>query len=525
MHPKLITPALTLTLLLSLSACGQMQQREVADDTAEKIAILGTAEALRATQTAFGSGDRIGVYALAPGGSDITGSYANLPYTSDASGLFSADGTAVTGQRGSMDLAAYYPYDAAVTGTTLSFDLSDQSDPAAKDLLWGKVTADKVTGARVPMTFRHLLGLVEIAFVQKDAAHPLPSTIPVTVKGLLTDGTADLVTGTLAKGTVRKEVTLTPDAAGKVSLLMIPGETLSALSFTFDGKAAAYTLPEPITAKGGAKASLTLRPYKSGSVITVAPYAEIPVSVTERPGTRLAMHFAPDSYFAGGSTPGGSRRNYSILFDEESRQPLWVAYPMYDDCMGSADRTNAWDWDPDLPKSIQPVLEGSYQPQSMGFNRGHMVSSASRTASRELNKTTFYYTNMIPQNSYQNSGIWNQLENKEQSWAKSDFDTLFIVCGPIFTEAAPRYVQDDNGNEVRVPDQVFKAILTRTASGQWRSMAVRMPNVTPPKGDSWKNHMVTVRSLEEELGFTFFTHLPADVADEVKSQNNPGQWN
>ena len=517
-----LLPALA---LLWMTACSAPESALPAITQGEGLTLLGSTESLRATQETFDSGDQIGVFALTPGSSVTLPGASNVPYLSDATGLFKGqNGQGIKLQGAGADIAAYYPYNASANGTTVPFDLSDQSDASLVDLLWGKVPADRVTSTRVPVVFDHLLGLVEITFVPKDVAHPLPSAIEVTAKSLLTEGTLDVTTGVLSKGSVRKDVILTPDASNKVYLMMIPGETLTTLSFRFDGKTVEYTLPAPIAIKKGTKATLTLRPYGEAVAQTTA-YAEIPLVTAEIPGTHQAIHYTPDSYFGGGTTSGGLRRNYTILYDENKRQPLWVAYPMYADCTGSADRTNAWDYDPDLPRNIQPVLEGSYQPQSMGFNRGHMLGSAGRNATSNLNRSTFYYTNMVPQNSGQNSGIWNQIETLEQkSWGTSNTDTLYVVCGPIFTDAARRFVKDDLGKNVRVPDAIFKVLL-RKVSGEWLSMAVRMPNVTPPKGDSWKNHMVTVKSLEEELGFTFFTHLPADIADEVKSQNNPSQWN
>ena len=525
-------PSLSILALLALGACSTTETSgtlgfATLEETGESVVIYGQKEDLRGTREAFAAGDQIGVSALTPGTSDLKSpEMANIAYVADGNGIFSGVEGGIKLDGAPADIVAYYPYSPKVADGLLPVDISDQTDASKTDLLWGKsLSSDLISGYRAPMTFLHKLGLVEITFEAKDATHGLPSSIKVTAKGVKYAGQMALATGELTLGTETKDITVAADADHKAYLLLMPGDKLSGLAFDFDGQLKEFTFDAPLEIVSGKRIVLTFRPYSDAIPALKAAYAEIPVETIEHPGTIRAIHMAPDSWFAGGTTPGGSRRNYSILYDKEKKQPLWVAYPMYADCKGPQERTNYWDWDPDIPRADQPQLEGSYQPQSMDFNRGHMLSSESRDASLMLNRSTFYYTNMVPQNKYQNSGIWTQLETKEQAWINS-YDTLFIVCGPIFDPAAvKRYVQDDVNQNVLVPDAVFKAILRQTASGEWQSMAVRMPNTKPSSGDSWKNHMVTVRSLEEELGFTFFTHLPADVATEVKSQNNPAQWN
>lgn len=236
-------------------------------------------------------------------------------------------------------------------------------------------------------------------------------------------------------------------------------------------------------------------------------------------------HMAPDSYFSGGHTPGGSRRNYSILFDKDTRSPRYVAFPMYPDVLGDTKRKDAWDFDPDLnPYSLQPDLSKTYRGNG-SWSRGHMLASGSRTASRELNKTTFYFTNMVPQNQSQNAGQWAQLEEQERTWCRQQslYDTLYVVCGPVYDRTPLRLTRDRSGNGVAIPDKTFKVFLRQEKrTGNWYSIGFIMPNAKIP--GKFRDYSTTVADVERATGLEFFTHLPKDKAVGIKNQHDPNHW-
>ena len=235
----------------------------------------------------------------------------------------------------------------------------------------------------------------------------------------------------------------------------------------------------------------------------------------------FVRHMAPDSWFADGGS--GTRRNYSILFDTKNHSPRYVAFPMYPGVTGSAKRTNQWDFDPDLSTSVQPDLNKSYFGH---WSRGHMLASSSRTASRRLNATTFYFTNMIPQNQDQNGGQWNQLENKERAWAQqiSKYDTLYVVCGPVYSKEPLQMTKDRAGKQIPVPDATYKVFLRQEKStGNWHSIGFIMPNRSL-SGTKYSAYAVPVSEVERQTGLQFFTHLPKDKAVGIKSQNDPSHW-
>lgn len=564
-----------------LHGCKSEESGVATPEGGEKaITLQASIDGLRAYETTWEKGDAIGVYAVRQGqllgASTQYGQVGNARYTTpNGDGRFTADGAGIRlTEQGGADLIAYYPYTPDLTNYQLPIDLSDQSNPTKIDLMRGVSSrAVKVGATGAELVFSHELAQAVFSITTESGADL--SALKVTLEGLTTKATYDIPTGTFVRGTEKAKVigytAVTSTATHAIrTLFLLPGENLSNARITFElgnrkaiftpkavklEKGKKYTFHAKVTAATGtdltveAKVDESARPgtepielYPSGGEVTPTPpspptpttraaYAEIPVPVRDQGNTELVMHMAPDSWFGGNySTPGGNgqRRNYTIYYSRDKYQPLFVAYPLYRDCLSpKVDRTDAWNYDPKVAKNWQPLLKKSY---TGGYSRGHMMASSDRYGSVKLNETTFYFTNMVPQNQNQNGGVWNQLETHAQTLAKSNsnIDTLYIVCGPVFDYSNgknPEYVGAKGDNKrIPVPTHTYKAILMKDKQdGKWHSMAVKIPNEDQNKGTKWNDRrfMVSVKSLEEELGFTFFTHLDPAIADEVKSQTTP----
>ena len=87
-------------------------------------------------------------------------------------------------------------------------------------------------------------------------------------------------------------------------------------------------------------------------------------------------------------------------------------------------------YDPSINPIYQANLSRGYHGN--GLDRGHQMPSADRTASKAENATTFYYTNMTPQNSTLNQGMRANLEGKIRVWS-AQTDTLYVVTGAMVT--------------------------------------------------------------------------------------------
>ena len=208
-------------------------------------------------------------------------------------------------------------------------------------------------------------------------------------------------------------------------------------------------------------------------------------------------------------------RNWSFLWSADDKVSLWVAYPLYDEIIGSGSRSEAWGYDPLLSASAQPDLTSTYYNSSI-YDRGHQLPSADRLCTDEANATTFYSTNMTPQCHDFNGKLWAQLESQVRYWARG-CDTLYVVTGCI-TQGSTRYTTDRNtGMRVTVPTHYYKVLL-RLYRGSYTSCAYIYDHyayldgtLDPSTFDA--DERTTVSAVEQLTGMTFFANLVSKVGE------------
>ena len=201
-------------------------------------------------------------------------------------------------------------------------------------------------------------------------------------------------------------------------------------------------------------------------------------------------------------------RNWSCYWDYKEHMSLWVAYPLNNGIKGSGTgRTEAWGFDPLLPSSIQPNLSGS--SYGGGWTRGHQLPSADRQRSKTENATTYYSTNMTPQEYDFNTGIWVDLENNVRKYA-STADTLYVVTGAIWDQST-RWSGSSSGFAVKIPTHYFKALLYSGSSAYAKNTEGFMMAgfLIPHEGYSGKytNYRISIDELEQKTGIDFFPAL------------------
>ncbi len=221
-------------------------------------------------------------------------------------------------------------------------------------------------------------------------------------------------------------------------------------------------------------------------------------------------------------------RNYSLCFDKSKKAALWVAYPIHNFYLQKlTDRTDEWGFDPNIDSYFQAdCISRSYGGR---YDRGHQLPSADRLANREMNVQTFYMSNMTPQLDRLNQDMWANLEIKVRE--NNCNDTLFVVTGAYFDSGSTASTYDGAGKSVPLPTHYFKVLL-RTKTGSTGKAVVNCSDDELKSIGFWVEHRSygnvepprsickTVAEIEALTGFEFFPK----VSDQVKQQNNPGQW-
>ena len=264
-----------------------------------------------------------------------------------------------------------------------------------------------------------------------------------------------------------------------------------------------------------------------------------------------------------------SVRNYSYCYDVRRHSPMWIAHPqhaIYQEGGKTRPASDPWACDPyltdDQSAIIYPLYGAnncslrtyfdSYYQDFYQWQRGHMLASSYRGCGdsnnpAEINKQTFYSSNIAAQRSDQNSAfqrLWGAAEKKIlDSYVCSD--TLYVVSGAHFanentkaTDANMFYIPDYCKTCI-VPTHFYKIVL-RTKSGRtgkaiqecsadelkavgfWFSNTDTDEQTGSTTPTLSKAHMRSIDEIERLTGneFNFFPDIP----ESVEASFNASDW-
>jgi uncharacterized repeat protein (TIGR01451 family) len=203
-------------------------------------------------------------------------------------------------------------------------------------------------------------------------------------------------------------------------------------------------------------------------------------------------------------------------------QPNWASWDLTTGDVGSSGRSSSFYTDTSLPTNFFPVPGDPINPFSgSGYDRGHMCPSGDRTTNTTYNDMVFLMSNIIPQASAQNEGIWANLEDQCRTLANAG-NELLITCGPSSFTTNTLY-----NNHVTIPAWTWKiAVVVPLGAGtatnritpSTQVIAVRIPNTSAVGSDPWQNYRTNVVAIESDTSFTFFSALPPNLATVLRNK-------
>lgn len=434
------------------------------------------------------------------------------------------------------DFIAYFPYKSDVLISedfTYPIDLANQLDIDKIDLLYSNNLKDFNLLLQPELRFKHVLSRLKLTITSKK--YDLTGA-KVELTNFNAKADFNLISGVVLVDQSVVEVVSLP-------YTLLNGEmTINALILPTQ-KAQDFTVK--ITLKDGQVARWNNHKdagwiWEQGRVYTKAisigetggvdpdPQPEQKYGFFETPqgnetsNTQFVVHNVPSGASANllKDANGNPQRNYTMLYDKQFKLSHWVAYPMHKNYIGTVKRTNKWQYDPIVARDEQLNLKTSYADFStLNLARGHQIASSDRTSDRALNESTFYYTNMTPQKQDgMNGGIWNNLEQAVRAWIPGN-DTLWVVTGAGLPKSISdiKYAYTKDGQPAAIPTYYYK-VLAKKVGDKYTTIGFRFENRA--YNDSYNNYRVTVKELEEETGFTFFSGIPA----EDKERIDDSQW-
>ncbi len=224
--------------------------------------------------------------------------------------------------------------------------------------------------------------------------------------------------------------------------------------------------------------------------------------------------------------------NYIVEWDYGKKSQRWSAYILNSDLLKQnttryTSDTDQYPDDPLIPTSMQWESD-PYTGNGQSFQHGHICPSADRLTSYEANYQTFFMTNMQPQFSVFNGGLWATMEAKVRTIAKT-CDTLYVCKGGTIdsgTYGGYNRVWRTLDNGLLVPRYFFMALL-RVNSGKYSAIGLWTDQISngSDDGTNLAQYAVTIDELEERTGIDFFCNLPDVTEISVESDyGTTGGW-
>ncbi|WP_425333292.1 DNA/RNA non-specific endonuclease [Acidovorax temperans] len=152
---------------------------------------------------------------------------------------------------------------------------------------------------------------------------------------------------------------------------------------------------------------------------------------------------------------------FAVLHSGTTKTPVYVAQRLNRRLIEDADEKRAKRFfaDARLPSAERAELEDY---KNSGYSRGHLAPAGDMPTPTAMAQS-FSLANMVPQIAQHNSGAWNKIEQDTRHYVKRAKGDVFVITGPVFTDAGPRI----GANGVKVPTYLFKLVYDATTQKSW----------------------------------------------------------
>lgn len=205
-------------------------------------------------------------------------------------------------------------------------------------------------------------------------------------------------------------------------------------------------------------------------------------------------------------------RYYAASYNRDKATPNWVSWHLDKSNYGAVSREDNYTTNTFLPSDWYRVAATDY---GTSYTRGHNCPSGDRTSSREANNSVFLMTNMIPQTSANNNGVWNNFESYCRSLTDAG-NECYIIMGSYGNATTI------NSGKITVPTNVWKVVVVlpngnndaSRINASTRVIAINTPN-TNNSNDDWKTYRTSIKAIEDASGYKLLSALPATVKDAL----------
>lgn len=202
-------------------------------------------------------------------------------------------------------------------------------------------------------------------------------------------------------------------------------------------------------------------------------------------------------------------QGYVVGYNPQYKTPAWVAELLTRENLDTknASRNDNFQPDPALLRTNASYSASlsDYSGSSrvgQGYDRGHMAPAEDFRKFPEQMNESFYLSNMVPQNSNNNRGVWAALEKNVRDWAQR-YEVAEVVTGPVYYNGRS---QGNLGN-VAIPTHLFKVVYLPKRN---EAMAFILPNA-PVEKSALPEYAMSIADAEKLTGMKFFPGVSESV--------------
>lgn len=207
---------------------------------------------------------------------------------------------------------------------------------------------------------------------------------------------------------------------------------------------------------------------------------------------------------------------FALLFDCTLHVALRYQYTLTVDT-GNFARPSSFSLDPTLPADCpQQTSTASYANLVPGWDRGHLVTSNHMDYNAGYILRANYMSNVVPQVSVFNQGIWLQAENVAECYR--DLAPVQVYGGVVFSDSGNDFFIASHG--VPTPDLFWKVVVTAdAATGEVQTIAWMIPNRAAL--GALDSYIVSIAEMEQIVGKAM---VGVDVPEAVKAAKPAVTW-
>ncbi len=210
------------------------------------------------------------------------------------------------------------------------------------------------------------------------------------------------------------------------------------------------------------------------------------------------------------------RGEFAVGWSPSLGHAVWAAYHVPREARFKPDKRPSFRKDPDVRNSPTAAAYAN-----TGYDRGHLAPNfAIETRfGPEVQRKTFYTTNIAPQSPSLNRSAWRQLEHLASDLWTAKYGELWIITGTISASGTGERL---SGTTIDVPDAFWTVVVAQNEDGV-RALAVVLPQSTD--WDAFPVHgIVPIDEVERLTGLDLMPELPSFIAKPLEAERPTRLW-